>query len=106
MKERMAALVRTRTRDEWCEILEGTDVCFALVLGMGEAPDHPHNRARGTFVELGGVRQPGPAPRFSRTQPELRRPAPHPGQDTEEALRSWGFSPEEIAKLREARAIA
>ncbi|MGH8324487.1 MAG: CaiB/BaiF CoA transferase family protein, partial [Steroidobacteraceae bacterium] len=67
MKDRVTALFRTRTRDEWCKIMEGSDICFAPVLSMDEAPHHPHNRHRGTFVESGGVLQPGPAPRFSRT---------------------------------------
>jgi alpha-methylacyl-CoA racemase len=68
LKERLAAVFRTRTRAEWCRLLEGTDTCFAPVLDWDEAPRHPHNRARGTFVEVDGVVQPAPAPRFSRTQ--------------------------------------
>src|SRR5690606_38417032 len=67
LKERLAARIKEKTRDEWCAVLEGTDACFAPVLEPGEAPDHPHNRERGTFVEVGGVMQPAPAPRFSRT---------------------------------------
>lgn len=106
LKERMAKLFRTRTRDEWCEILEGTDACFAPVLGMTEAAEHPHNRERGTFVEIGGLVQPAPAPRFSRTVVEAGGPPPRPGQHTEEALLDWGFSVEEVAKLRDASAVA
>jgi len=105
MKERLADVFRTKTRDEWCQIMEGTDVCFAPVLAMGEAPDHPHNRARGTFVEVGGVIQPGPAPRFSRTSPQISGPPPIPGQHTDEVLAGWGFSATEIEKLREAGAV-
>ncbi|MHB1854398.1 MAG: CaiB/BaiF CoA transferase family protein, partial [Acidimicrobiales bacterium] len=65
LKDRLAGVFKTKTRDEWCELMEGTDVCFAPVLAPSEAPDHPHNVARGTFVEVAGIRQPGPAPRFS-----------------------------------------
>ena len=105
MKERLAEVFRTKTRDEWREIMEGTDVCFAPVLSMDEAPDHPHNRARNTFVEVDGVTQPGPAPRFSRTVPEIQTPPPIPGQHTDEALAAWGFPPADIAKLRETGAV-
>ena len=94
-----------RTRDEWCALLEGTDACFAPVLDPGEAPDHPHNRARGTFTEVAGVVQPAPAPRFSRTAPEIAGPPPGPGQHTDEALADWGFAADEIAELRAAGAI-
>ena len=66
-KERLTKIFKSKTRDEWCKIMEGSDVCFAPVLNMDEAPEHPHNKHRGTFVESGGVSQPGPAPRFSRT---------------------------------------
>lgn len=106
LKERFTALFKTRTRDEWCRIMEGTDICFAPVLSLTEAPDHPHMKARGTFVEVEGVRQPGPAPRFSRTQAAIERPPAHPGEHTDEALADWGFATDEIAKLRESGAIA
>ncbi len=106
LKEKLRAVFRTRTRDEWCEVMEGTDVCFAPVLGLGEAPSHPHNRERGTFIEIAGTIQPRPAPRFSRTQPQIPRPPAHAGQHTLEALLDWGFSAEEIQGLREAKAIA
>jgi len=106
MKQRMTALFKTKTRAEWDAIMEGSEVCYAPVLSIPEAYAHPHNVERGTFVEVGGQRQPAPAPRFSRTPPEVRSPAPHPGQHTDEALAAWGFSGEEIAKLRSARAIA
>ena len=106
MKERLAAIFRTKTRDEWCEVREGSDVCFAPVLGMGEAPHHPHNVHRGTFVERDGVVQPAPAPRFSRTAPEIVRPPSHAGQHTDEVLAEWGFDADRIAKLRDAGAVA
>jgi len=106
LKEKLRAVFRTRSRDEWCAVMEGTDVCFAPVLDFGEAPLHPHNRERGTFVELAGTIQPRPAPRFSRTDPQIQRPPAHAGQHTDEALTDWGFSAEEIRTLREAKAIA
>jgi alpha-methylacyl-CoA racemase len=105
-KARLAEVFRGKTRDEWCRIMEGTDVCFAPVLSMGEAYEHPHNVARGTFVDVAGRRQPGPAPRFSRTRPEIARPPCHAGQHTDEALADWGFPPADLARLREAKAIA
>jgi alpha-methylacyl-CoA racemase len=105
MKERMADLIKTRTRDEWCAVMEGTDACFAPVLGPEEARHHPHNRQRGTFTEFAGVVQPAPAPRFSRTPAEIAGPPPGPGQHTEEALLDWGFSADEIDRLRGVGAI-
>ena len=106
LKERMTAIFKTKTRDEWCELMEGTDVCFAPVLSLAEAPEHAHLKARGTFVEVEGVRQPGPAPRFSRTPGVIERPPAHAGEHTDEALADWGFANGEIAKLRESSAIA
>jgi len=76
LREALRAAFLEKTREEWCEIMEGTDVCFAPVLDYTEAPDHPHNRARGSFVELDGMVQPGPAPRFSRTPAEVRGARP------------------------------
>ncbi len=106
LKERLTAIFKSKTRDEWCKIMEGSDVCFAPVLSMEEAPQHPHNRHRGTFVEQDGVVQPGPAPRFSRTPGKIQRPPASPGQHTDEALRDWGFSNAELEKLRSQGAIA
>jgi len=106
LKERLASIFRTKTRDEWCEIMEGTDVCFAPVLSMAEAPQHPHNVQRGTFVEVAGITQPGPAPRFSRTPGEIRRPPAHAGQHTDEVLTEAGLDADRLTKLREAGAIA
>jgi len=105
-KETFRALFLTKTRDEWCRELEGSDVCFAPVLSMSEAPEHPHNKARATFVAREGIVQPGPAPRFSRTEAGIQGPPPHPGSHTSEALAAWGFADSEIAVLREQKAIA
>jgi len=105
MKQRMAALMRTRTRAEWCELLEGTDACFATVLDPDEAPEHPHLRARGTFTEVDGVVQPAPAPRFSLTRGSIAGPPARAGQHTEAALIDWGFSLAEVDDLRAAGAI-
>ncbi|HEX8804224.1 MAG TPA: CaiB/BaiF CoA-transferase family protein [Acidimicrobiales bacterium] len=106
LKERVAAVFRTRTRAEWCELMEGTDVCFAPVLSIPEAVEHPHNVARGTFVEVAGITQPGPAPRFDRTPPEISGPPPHAGQHTDEILTEAGLDADRIAKLRETGAVA
>ena len=96
LKERLAALVRTKSRDEWCALMEHTDVCFAPVLTISEAYRHPHNVARQTFVDVAGMMQPAPAPRFSRSSPELGRPPAQPGHDTAGILTSWGFESTEI----------
>jgi alpha-methylacyl-CoA racemase len=105
LKERLAAVFKTKTRAEWCELMEGTDVCFAPVLSLTEAPHHPHNVARATFVDVAGIAQPAPAPRFSRTPAAIQRPPAHDGQHTDEALADWGFTTEEISTLREAGAV-
>ena len=105
MKERIAKTIREKTRDQWVELMEGTDVCFAPVLSPSEAYVHPHNLERGTFIEVAGVKQPAPAPRFSRTPGAVDGPPPHPGQHTTEVLSSWGFTQEEINDLREKDAI-
>ena len=97
VKERLTALFRTRTRNEWCEVLEGTDVCFAPVLSMDEAHAHPHNAARQAFIDVGGMRQPAPAPRFGGTP--LAHPTPPGGTDPREALKAWGLSEAEIGQL-------
>jgi alpha-methylacyl-CoA racemase len=100
-----ANVFKTRTRDEWCALMDGAEVCFAPVLSMGEAPEHPHLKARGTFVEIDGVVQPAPAPRFSRTPGAVQRGAPRVGQHTDEALADWGIGEAERAALRNAGAI-
>lgn len=98
VRARLEAVFMTRTRDEWCDLLEGTDVCFAPVLTITEAPEHPHNRARGTHVELGGIVQPAPAPRFSRTVSEIRSAAGG-REPAGPVLERWGLSQEEIGRL-------
>jgi len=106
MKERVAEIFASKTRDEWSAIMEHSDVCFAPVLSMDEATQHPHNVERGTFVEAFGMTQAAPAPRFSRTAPTLDRPAPHPGQHTDEVLGEFGLDSDEIDKLRQTGAVA
>ena len=95
-KQRFAEIFLTKTRDQWAAILEPAEACATPVLGMEEAPEHPHNVARGSFVEVGGKLQPGPAPRFSRTPSSVPEPPPEPGADTESALAAWGFDADEI----------
>src|SRR5215213_9253864 len=99
LRGRLAAVFRTRTREEWCRLLEGTDACVAPVLSLLEAPAHPHNRARATFVDVGGSLQPAPAPRFSRTPCATPEPPPAPGKDDARALAAWGLDPEKLARL-------
>jgi alpha-methylacyl-CoA racemase len=102
LRERLAATFRARTRDEWCRLLEGTDACVAPVLSLLEAPTHPHNQARTTFIEVGDVTQPAPAPRFSRT------PCPHPDPPSpasDEQLTAWGLAPARVASLRSSGAL-
>ncbi len=89
LKEALGEVFATRTRDEWDEILEGSDVCYAPVLTMAEAAEHPHNVARETFTEVAGITQPAPAPRFSRTPGAIQRPPAHAGQHTDEILGDW-----------------
>jgi len=101
LKEKIAAVVKTKTRDEWDAIMLGSDVCYAPVLSLAEAPKHPHNAARKTFVEIDGVVQPAPAPRFSRTEPQVQSIAPDP----KAALSAWGFSAAEIDALASAGAV-
>lgn len=105
MKSKLADVIRTRTRAEWDDLMEGTDVCYAPVLSLQEAPEHAHNKARETFVTLDGVVQPNVAPRFSRTESVIQGPAPTVGADTETALADWGFSDGEIESLRNAEAV-
>ena len=102
-KQRLAARFRTRTRDEWCALLEGTDACFAPVLSMDEAPHHPANVARGVFTELDGVPQPMPAPRFSRSQPAAPVPPERSSAvDVRNAVAPWGLSADEIGAAQRA----
>ncbi|GAA4471109.1 CaiB/BaiF CoA transferase family protein [Phytohabitans houttuyneae] len=106
LRARFAEVFRTRTRDEWCAVLEAAEACFAPVLSPWEAPEHPHNAARGTFVAHEGLVQPAPAPRFSRTPARIAGPVARPGQHTDEVLTEWGFAPDEIEKLRAGGGVA
>ncbi len=99
LRAKLAAVFRTRTRAQWCEVFEGSDACFAPVLSMHEAADHPHNAARGTFVRPDGVLQPAPAPRFDRTPSVLPFKAPAQGEHTAALLASVGYTREQIADL-------
>ncbi len=105
LREKLAAVFRQRTRAQWCEALEGTDACFAPVLDIDEAPDHPHNRARNTFVEIDGVTQPAPAPRFSGTPPATPSAPPEAGRDSDVVLAELGLDQAEIDALRAQGAI-
>jgi alpha-methylacyl-CoA racemase len=105
LREKLVKLFSTKTRSEWSDLMEGTDVCFAPVLDLGEAPSHPHNVARDTYVEFDGVTQPAPAPRFSRTQSQIKSSAAMVGEHTEQILADWGYSENEIEELRTAKAI-
>lgn len=105
LKEKLTALFKTRTRAEWDTAMEHTDICYAPVLTMREAAAHPHNQARGTFVDVGGDTQPAPAPRYSQTATATPAPAPMPGADSDAVLASLGMGTEEIATLREAGTV-
>jgi alpha-methylacyl-CoA racemase len=102
MRETLAKTFRTKTRDEWCRVFEGSDACFAPVLSWSEARRDAHNVARGGFVKVAGVEQPAPAPRFSRTPAGPPGAPPERGEGGTQALADWGFSNPEIARLRAA----
>ncbi len=104
-KKRIKEKILSKSREEWVQLMEGSDVCFAPVLSIDEAIQHPHNRERETFVEISGVMQPAPAPRFSRTPSEISSPPPHPGQQTDQILSQQGFSKEEIDSLKENKVV-
>ncbi len=106
MKERFAAVFKTKTRDEWTAVFDGTDACVVPVLSPWEAPLHPHNVARSTFIEVEGAVQPAPAPRFSRTPSTVSKAPSFPGGDTVSGLVEWGVSEEAVAKLRESGALS
>ena len=106
LKQRVASLVKSKTRAEWEAVMEGSDVCFAPVLEPSEAPLHPHAQHRKSFVEIAGVVQPAPSPRFSRTVSAVQGPPSHAGQHSVEVLTDAGFSEEEVAALRESGAVA
>ena len=104
-RKEMADIFATKTRDEWCEIMDGTDICFAPVLTIPEAYEHPQNVERNVFVDVAGVRQPAPAPRFERTPSAVAGPPAHPGQDTDSVLEKFGFSAAEVESLRAEGAV-
>jgi len=104
-KVEMTEVFKTKTRDEWCEIMEGTDVCFSPVLSIFEAPEHEHNKFRNTFVEVDGVVQPAPSPRFSRTEAAVSHGARQPGEDSAAVLEVAGYSASEISELQSAGVI-
>ena len=106
MRQAITALIAAKTRDAWSALLEGTDVCFAPVLTLTEASAHRHALARGGHIEVGGVTQPAPAPRFSRSQPSPPKPAVKAGTHTDTVLAEAGFSPAEISALRAAGTAA
>jgi alpha-methylacyl-CoA racemase len=106
LKQRLVHVFKSRTRQEWCDIMEGTDVCFAPVLDFKEAPHHPHNQARATYIEIDGLEQPAPAPRFSRTACATPSGPVAEGADTEQVLSQWGFDDATISALRTAGALS
>src|SRR6056297_616979 len=105
LKTRLTELFATRTRDEWCELMETTDVCFAPVLTMSEAAAHPHNVERETFIDVAGTRQPAPAPRFSRTRAEVASPPAHAGAHTREVFEAWGVGADVLDGWAESGAV-
>ena len=105
LKHRLGDVFATKTRAEWCAIMEATDVCFAPVLTMSEAAEHPHNVERGTFIDIAGMKQPAPAPRFSRTSPTVERAPAHPGQHSREVLADWGVGADRIDVLLASGAV-
>jgi alpha-methylacyl-CoA racemase len=106
LKETLREVFAKKTQAEWCQIMEGTDVCFAPVLTMSQAAAHPHNVERKTFIEINGVTQPAPAPRFSRSTTQVSTPPAHPGQHTREILTDWGVSQDRIEQLIASGAVA
>jgi len=105
LKAKVADKFKTKTQQQWCDLMEGTDVCFAPVLDMSEAPSHHHNRSRNTFIDIEGVTQPAPTPRYSVTPGAVRSPPPEIGQHTESALTDWGIAHAEVQALAAAGAI-
>ncbi|MFT4565634.1 MAG: alpha-methylacyl-CoA racemase [Saprospiraceae bacterium] len=106
MKKALADVILRKTQIEWCDILEGTDVCFAPVLDYIEAQSHPHNVARSTYIDVDGMTQPAPAPRFSRTESEVQFGARAAGENTVEVLKDWGFSESEVGYLKGSLSIS
>jgi len=100
MRSLLEKAFKSKTRDEWCKVFEGSDACFAPVLSWSEARRDPHNKSRKSFVEVSGVEQPAPAPRFSRTPGAVRRAPPERGEGGAAALAEWGFDPAAVGKLK------
>ena len=105
-KKALKEIFLKKIQQEWCDLMEGTDICFAPVLNMAEAPEHPHNKARDTFIELEGIVQPAPAPRFSRTVPEVYPAPAYVGEHTEEVLKSIGMQDSDIEGLKASGEVA
>lgn len=105
LKNKLTELFAAHPRDHWCALMEGTDICFAPVLSLAEAPQHPHNLARGTFIEVAGVTQPAPAPRYSGTVSEHPAPPPAVGSDGEELLAGLGYDAERVNGLRDSGVV-
>ena len=105
-KEQLTRVFKTKTRDEWCQIMEGSDVCFAPVLALDEVHDHPHHQARASFIELDGMKQPAPAPRFSRSEVAVAHGSRMPGEDSRAVLADAGFEAGEIDHLIAAGAVS
>jgi len=105
LKAKLADVIKTKSRDQWCEIMGATDVCFAPVLDLTETASHPHNAARQTFVEIEGVTQPAPAPRFSATPGAIQAPPPAIGAHNDEAFADWGFAAADIENLKTVGAL-
>ncbi len=103
-KAELTEVFKTKTRDEWCDIMEGSDVCFAPVLALDEVPNHPHHVARDSFIELDGIVQPAPAPRFSRSEVGVSHGSRIPGEDTPTVLPEAGLGEAEITELVESAA--
>jgi alpha-methylacyl-CoA racemase len=105
LRAKLATVIASKTQAQWCELMDATDVCFAPILDLEDAPKHPHNVARQTFVEVAGVMQPAPAPRFSGTPGAIAGPPPKVGADNETALADWGFTSAQIADLQAVGAL-
>src|ERR1700726_3427756 len=105
MQQRLARIFKHKTRAEWTQIMQQTDICFAPVLRMSEALAHPHNRHRASFVEIDGIAQPAPAPRFLGTPTQVQRPPARIGEHTDAILRDWGLSADEVAELHRTGAV-
>lgn len=105
LKAKLAEVFKTKTRDQWVALMEGTDICFAPILSLAEAPSHPHNQARKSFVEIGGVIQHAPTPKFSRTIPALPKQGKSTGADSRVILQEYGFSAAEINELTQKQIV-